>query len=98
MHEVRLTGDIDRSAEAQLDEGYAAARAAGATDVLLDFSAATYINSSGIALIVGVLARARADGVTVSARGLSDHYREIFEVTRLSDFVTILDDQGAEHA
>ena len=98
MHEVLLTGDIDRNAEAQLEDGYAAARAAGEKDVLLDFSATTYINSSGIALIVGVLARARADGVAVSARGLSQHYREIFEVTRLSDFVTILDEQGAEHA
>jgi anti-sigma B factor antagonist len=98
MHEVLLTGDIDRGAGPQLDEGYAAARAAGATDVLLDFGAVTYINSSGIALIVGFLARARADGLTVSARGLSEHYREIFEVTRLSDFVTILDEQGAEHA
>ena len=98
MHEVRLTGDIDRGAQAQLDDGYAAARAAGATEVLLDFGATTYINSSGIALIVSVLARARADGVAVSARGLSDHYREIFEVTRLSDFVTILDGEGAGHA
>ena len=98
MHEVHLTGDIDRDAEAQLDQGYAAARAAGARELLLDFSETSYINSSGIALIVAVLARARADGVTVSARGLSDHYREIFEVTRLADFLTILDEQGAEHA
>ena len=29
MHELRLTGDIDRGAEAQLEDGYAAARAAG---------------------------------------------------------------------
>src|SRR5687768_11223653 len=98
MHEVRLTGDIDRQAEGQLDEAYAAARAAGATDLLLDFSQTTYINSSGIALIVAVLARARADGVSVSARGLSDHYREIFEITRLADFLNIVEEQGADHA
>jgi hypothetical protein len=28
----------------------------------------------------------------VSAAGLSEHYREIFEITRLSDFMTILAD------
>ena len=28
----------------------------------------------------------------MSACGLSEHYREIFEITRLSDFMTILAD------
>jgi hypothetical protein len=27
----------------------------------------------------------------VKAYGLSDHYREIFEITRLADFMTITD-------
>jgi anti-anti-sigma factor len=48
-----------------------------------------YINSTGIALIVGLLGKARAAEVPVAASGLSDHYREIFEITRLSDFITI---------
>jgi hypothetical protein len=38
-----------------------------------------------------LLARARAAARAVSARGLSAHYREIFEITRLSDFMTIID-------
>ena len=92
MTEVRLTGDIDRGAEAQLDAAYTG------SDVTLDFSGVGYINSSGIALIVGLLARARADGAVVRARGLSDHYREIFEITRLADFLTIIDDQGSANA
>ena len=56
--------------------------------------ASSYINSTGIALIVGLLGRARADGVAVRACGLSDHYREIFEITRLSDFMTIYADEA----
>ena len=40
-----------------------------------------------------MLARARADARPVSARGLTEHYREIFEITRLSDFMTILADE-----
>jgi anti-sigma B factor antagonist len=58
---------------------------------VLDFSNVEYINSTGIAVIVGLLARARANRQTLSARGLSEHYRQIFEITRLSDFMTILD-------
>jgi len=52
-----------------------------------------YINSTGIALIVGLLAKARASKRCLLAYGLSDHYVEIFNITRLSDFVSILPDE-----
>jgi anti-anti-sigma regulatory factor len=45
---------------------------------------------------VGLLARARTNGQVLSARGLSEHYRQIFEITRLADFMTILDGKGQE--
>ena len=88
---IELRGDIDGAARDVLNTAYA--ETTGANDVLLDFAAVDYINSTGIALIVGLLARARADARAVSARGLSEHYREIFEITRLSDFMTILADE-----
>ena len=91
MMRIELRGDIDGSAGETLTAAYA--ETAGAQSVLLDFAAVDYINSTGIALIVGLLARARADARPVSASGLSEHYREIFEITRLSDFMTILADE-----
>jgi anti-sigma B factor antagonist len=87
---IELTGEIDGSARQVLEE--AAARAAGSGPLILGFAGVDYINSTGIALIVSLLARARAEGRPVTARGLSRHYREIFEITRLSDFMTILAD------
>jgi anti-anti-sigma factor len=91
---IELRGDIDSSAREALAAAYA--ETAGAHEVLLDFAAVDYINSTGIALIVGMLARARADARPITARGLSPHYREIFEITRLSDFMTILDDDRTD--
>ena len=87
-----LTGEVSAGAEQALLEAYA--KTGGEPVVLLDFSAVDYINSTGIALIVGLLAQARAAGQEVQARGLAEHYREIFRITRLSDFMTILDDEG----
>lgn len=84
---IELAGRIDREAAAELENAYSSARAQDAVE--LDFTAVDYINSTGIALIVGVLARARADGVRLRARGLTPHYRHIFEITRLSDFIEI---------
>ena len=88
---IDLWGDVNSSAEAALNEAYAEATAGGAGSVALNFEQADYINSTGIALIVGLLAQARASGIEVKAFGLSDHYREIFEITRLADFMTMAD-------
>jgi anti-anti-sigma factor len=91
---IDLTGDIDGSAEAVLDEAYVQATRTAVGSVFLNFERTEYINSTGIALIVGLLAQARKDRLNVGAFGLSDHYREIFEITRLSDFMTITDNEA----
>jgi anti-anti-sigma factor len=90
---IDLTGDLNSSAEAALNGAYADATRGAADAIVLNFDRTEYINSTGIALIVGLLAQARANGVQVTAFGLSDHYREIFEITRLADFMTITDDE-----
>ena len=91
---IDLSGEVSSGAEQKLLEAYA--QTGGASVVRLDFSRVDYINSTGIALIVGLLAQARTAGQEVQARGLAEHYREIFRITRLSDFMTILDDDGDE--
>lgn len=45
-------------------------------------------------MIVAVLARARAEDRPVRAYGLSDHYREIFAITRLADFMPLYADEA----
>ena len=85
---IKLRGDIDGGAREALAAAYDDSGATGA--VQLDFKEVTYINSTGIALIVEVLSRARADGRAVAASGLSEHYHEVFQITRLTDFMTIL--------
>jgi hypothetical protein len=39
------------------------------------------------------LGRARVERKVVRAFGLTDHYREIFEITRLSDFIELHQDE-----
>lgn len=92
---VDLAGDVNIEADGRLAEAYAEAVADGAARILLNFAQVEYINSTGIALIVGVLARARKDHRTLIACGLSDHYRKIFEITRLADFMTIVADEDS---
>jgi anti-anti-sigma factor len=94
---VDLRGEINASAEAALAAAYAEATGRGPGPILLNFRGVDYINSTGIALIVGLLARARADGRRLLACGLTDHYVEIFRITRLADFLGIyLDEASAQ--
>ena len=86
---VDLAGEINADAEAALSEIYRGTSAQAPGRIVLNFGQVIYINSTGIALIVGLLAQARRDRREIVAIGLSDHYRQIFEITRLSDFMTI---------
>ena len=90
---VDLPARIDSSAEQTLSDAYAEASQGGTDRVVLNFSGVDFLSSTGIALIVGLLARSRKDGRKISSCGLSDHYREIFEITRLADFMRIYPDE-----
>ncbi|MBK8902393.1 MAG: STAS domain-containing protein [Anaerolineaceae bacterium] len=84
-----LHGEINSLADAALNAAYSAAEQGNPAKIVLNFAGVDYINSTGIALIVGLLARARAAHRPIAAIGLSEHYREIFTITRLSDFMEI---------
>jgi anti-sigma B factor antagonist len=88
-----LRGEINGFAEEALNAAYADAEARDPEAIILNFEGVDYINSTGIALIVGLLARARASKRRLLAYGLSDHYVEIFNITRLSDFVGVFPDE-----
>ena len=92
---LELTGDINAFASDDLEAATDVALAHAPQRVVLNFEQTSFINSTGIALIVGLLGRARAEKVHVVACGLSDHYREIFEITRLVDFMDVAADEGA---
>ncbi len=57
---IDLNGEIDGFAKETLAAAYGEAEKGKPEAILLDFEGVDYINSTGIALIVGLLARARA--------------------------------------
>jgi anti-anti-sigma factor len=92
---VDLSGEMNADAGELLRAAYEDAAGRSPSRVLLEFSSVTYINSTGIALLVGILADARKGALEVVASGLSEHYREIFAITRVSDFMEIYPDEAA---
>lgn len=92
---IDLHGEINAFAEEALNAAYTEADDRQPEVILLNFGGVDYINSTGIALIVNLLARARASQRHLLACGLSDHYIEIFRITRLADFMSVFPDEAS---
>ena len=92
---LRIVGDVTSASEADLMAAYGLSAANGAKAVILDFSKLEYMNSGGIGLLVTLLVRAQRGGGRLIATGLSEHYKEIFSLTRLDEAIEIHDGEAA---
>ncbi len=92
---IDLQGEINGTSEEALNRAYVQAISQQPSAVLLNFAQVDYINSTGIALIVGLLAQARKTKHPLMTYGLSSHYQEIFRITRLSDFMGMFNDEAS---
>lgn len=91
---IDIDGEITAFSEEELSGAHARA-GEGATAVILNFTDLDYMNSSGIGLLVTILIRAQRAGQALRAYGLSDHYRQIFALTRLDEAISIYPDEGS---
>ena len=91
---IELTGDVTAASEDELMGAYRQARPEETRGIVLDFTGLDYMNSSGIGLLVTFLVRAKRAHQQLSAFGLSDHYRQIFELTRLDEVISVHDDEN----
>ncbi|MCB0131471.1 MAG: STAS domain-containing protein [Caldilineaceae bacterium] len=89
-----IVGDLTGLAEAPLMDAYVAASSGGARAIILNFNDLGYMNSSGIGLLVTLLIRVQRNKQTLLAVGLTDHYQQIFELTRLNEAIVIYPDEA----
>jgi anti-anti-sigma factor len=91
---IDLRGEINAFGADALNTAYAEAERENPAVVLLNFVGVDYINSTGIAPIVRLLAKARAARRQLIVCGLSEHYRHIFELTRLNEAIGVYDSKA----
>ncbi len=84
-----IRGEITAASEETLGEAFAEASGNGTRAVILNFSGLEYMNSGGIGLLVTILVRANRAKQKLLAFGLTEHYRQIFELTRLDEAIGI---------
>lgn len=91
---IRVRGDVTAASEGALMAAYAQAGEKTRT-IVLDFSGLEYMNSGGIGLLVTLLVRANRQKQKLLACGLNDHYKQIFELTRLDEAIGIHETETA---
>jgi anti-sigma B factor antagonist len=91
---IAIRGDVTAASEEALMDAYGRAGDGDTRAVLLDFSRLEYMNSGGIGLLVTLLVRANRAKQRLLACGLNDHYRQIFELTRLDEAISIYRDEA----
>jgi anti-sigma B factor antagonist len=90
---VDIKGEVTAACEPVLMSAYEAAGGGATSRLVLNFAGLEYMNSGGIGMLVTLLVRANRQRQQLAAYGLSEHYREIFELTRLDEAITIYDSE-----
>jgi anti-sigma B factor antagonist len=91
---IDIAGEVTAASEGALMDAYGRASGEHTRWVVLNFSELEYMNSSGIGLLVTLLVRANRQRQRLLAFGLTDHYRQIFQLTRLDEAIAIHDSES----
>ena len=91
---VDIQGEVNAFAENALMDAYTQASTENVRAIILNFDKLEYMNSSGIGLLVTLLIRVNRQKQRLLACGLSEHYRHIFQLTRLNEAISTYDTEA----
>jgi anti-sigma B factor antagonist len=92
---IDIGGSVTRASDGPLTAAYTDANGDRTKVIILNFSHLEYMNSSGIGLLVTLLVRANRHNQQILACGLTEHYRDIFSLTRLDEAIHIHSDEAS---
>src|SRR5215216_3637292 len=90
---IDIKGELTAFAEGVLMDAYNQASDGRVRAIILNFEGLEYMNSSGIGLLVTLLIRVNREKQRLLTYGLSEHYQNIFQITRLDDAIGIYDSE-----
>ena len=88
---IELHGDVSADGEADITAAYEEAVADGPGPVLFEMTETSYINTSGISVLISVAMEARKAERTILVSGARPHYRTVVDLVRFSSFVSMFD-------
>jgi len=92
---IDIKGDVTAPTGQPIEDAYHQVTAAGAKKILLAFASDCYINSGGIAILIGILSESRKKEQAVRMTGLSAHFQKIFAMVGLTKYASIRPSEDA---
>lgn len=90
---IDLVGDVTTFAEEKINSAYAQVTSNGAKQILMNFRQNDYINSAGIAILIGVVTEVNRNSQKLAISGLSQHFQKIFRMVGLAQYADIYQDE-----
>ena len=90
---IDLIGDVTTFAEEKINSAYTKVTDIGAKKILLNFRQNDYINSAGIAILIGVVTEVNRNNQRLAVSGLSQHFQRIFRMVGLSQYIDIYQEE-----
>jgi anti-sigma B factor antagonist len=88
---VAVTGEVDVATAPLLRSGLHSVVDEGATQLRIDLTAVTFIDSAGLGVLIGILKRLREQGGSVELLRLQPGPRKVVEITGLDELFVIVD-------
>src|SRR5262245_42045137 len=92
---LEIRGDVTAGSGPPIQGAYQKITAAGAQKILVSFDRASYINSGGIAILIGIVSEVKKRGQTLRMAGLSAHFQKIFTMVGLTKYAKLFASEEA---
>jgi len=87
---IDMKGEVTSFANETINSLVNTAVNEGFQKIIINFTDVSYINSSGIAILIGIVTSPTNKDVTFRVYGLTPHFKKIFRMIGLTQYVKVL--------
>ncbi len=89
-----LSGDVTSASEEILESAYEELSGGDCQKIGFNFDGVSYINSAGMAIIIGILTKSRKRSQTLISWGLTEHFQKIFDMIGITKYMRHVNDEA----
>lgn len=90
---IDIKGNITSTSEPFLSDAFKKASEHDSSNILLRFDEISSVNGAGIAILIKLLSVSRKENKVVAITGISENFKQIFEMAGITRFAKIFDKQ-----
>lgn len=90
---IDLKGEVTSFGDEMINSAVNSTVEEGFQKIIFNFTDVSYINSSGIAILIGIVTGLANKGVTFRVYGLTPHFKKIFRMIGLTQYAKVVNSE-----